>query len=274
MSSLGQLVAGVAHEINNPVNFIYGNLTYLKDYVNHLLELIHTYQCQYPKPTPAIEEVIERIEFDFIKTDLPQLLSSMYVGSSRIKEIVLSLRNFSRFDEAEYKSVNLKEGLDSTLVILQHRLKATERRSEIKILRTYDSIPTIECYAGLLNQVFMNILANAIDAMDEYYDFRNSPTGRAAQPQLDITIQQIDQDWVAVLLRDNGAGMSPETQQHLFDPFFTTKPVGKGTGLGLSISYQIVVDRHRGHLSCRSVPVLEGGGTEFTVKIPMRSVVS
>lgn len=261
MSGLGQLVAGIAHEINNPIGFVHGNINHLDVYTQDLLQLVELYQQHYPEPKSAIVDAIDDIDLAFIQSDLPQIMSSIRLGTTRVKEIVLSLRNFSRMDEAEYKKVNLQDGIESTLVILRHRLKATDRRPEIQVLTQYDEIPTIECYAGQLNQVFMNILANAIDALDEHYD--STP----GQPMIQIKTIALDRDWVAIHLSDNGAGIPPEIQQRLFDPFFTTKPVGKGTGLGLSISYQIVVDHHQGFLMCRSP---EEGGTEFILKIPIR----
>jgi signal transduction histidine kinase len=259
MSSLGQLVAGVAHEINNPVNFIHGNLNYVNDYIQDLLSFIQLYQQHYPNPTAEIAEQAEEIDLAFLEEDLPKLLTSMQVGTERIREIVLNLRNFSRLDEAELKVVDIHEGIDSTLLILQHRLNLESDSPNIEILKNYGDLPKIECYAGHLNQVFMNILTNGIDALLEAKD--------KDKKQIRIRTEARDSDWVVVAIADNGPGMSQEVQQHIFDPFFTTKPVGKGTGLGLSISYQIVVEKHGGQLKCISAP---GEGAEFLIKIPVQ----
>jgi PAS domain S-box-containing protein len=286
MSSLGQLVAGVAHEINNPVNFIFGNIVHANGYVQDLLNLLKLYQQTYPQPTPEILEEIDAIDLDFLMMDLPKLLSSMKMGADRIREIVRSLRNFSRHDEAQMKAVDIREGIDSTLMILQHRLKATTTRPEIQVIRDFQPLPQIACYAGQLNQVFMNLLANAIDALEEQwirgnYSTCNSQlaliaTGGCSKssllqeaqifhPKIRISTELTEKDCVIICIADNGSGMTPEVQQRLFDPFFTTKPVGVGTGLGLSISYQIV-EKHGGKLYCRSKL---GQGTEFIVEIPI-----
>lgn len=265
MSSLGQLVAGVAHEINNPVSFIHGNLTHANQYTQDLLELLKLYRAQLPHSTPAIQAKEEDIELEFLYQDLPKLLQSMKVGAERIQEIVRSLRNFSRLDEAAIKAVNIHEGLDSTLMILQSRLKAKPEHPAIQVIKEYGVLPTVECYAGQLNQVFMNILANAIDALDDR-DTQRSHVAILTQPStITIRTQVIDNTQVAIYIADNGVGMTAETQQRLFDPFFTTKPVGKGTGMGMSISYQIITERHGGSLECISKP---GQGTEFVIKIP------
>ena len=259
MSSLGQLVAGVAHEINNSVNFIHGNLNYVNDYIQDLLSFIQLYQQHYPNPTAEIAEQAEEIDLAFLEEDLPKLLTSMQVGTERIREIVLNLRNFSRLDEAELKVVDIHEGIDSTLLILQHRLNLASDSPNIEILKNYGDLPKIECYAGHLNQVFMNIITNGIDALLEAKD--------KDKKQIRIRTEARDSDWVVVAIADNGPGMSQEVQQHIFDPFFTTKPVGKGTGLGLSISYQIVVEKHGGQLKCISAP---GEGAQFLIKIPVQ----
>ncbi|MCU0543169.1 MAG: PAS domain S-box protein [Oscillatoriaceae cyanobacterium Prado104] len=268
MSSLGQLVAGVAHEINNPVNFIYGNLTHAKEYTQELLYTIELYQKHYPEPVPEIREEIENIELDFLVEDLPKLLSSMKVGADRIQQIVASLRTFSRMDEAEMKAVNIHDGIDSTLMILQHRLKAKHDRPEIQVIKEYGKLPLVECYAGQLNQVFMNILSNALDALEER-DARRSAEEIKQQPsRIRISTEILTFDRVIIRIADNGPGIPENVGTRLFDPFFTTKPVGKGTGMGLSISYQIVTERHGGSLYCNSAP---GVGAEFAIEIPLKA---
>jgi PAS domain S-box-containing protein len=267
MSSLGQLVAGIAHEINNPVNFIYGNLSHADEYINGLLELVELYTQTYSQPRLEIEEKIAEIELDYIIEDLPKVLNSMKVGSERIREIVLSLRTFSRLDESQMKSADIHAGIESTLLILQNRLKAKPGNPKIEIIKEYGNLPELQCYPGQLNQAFMNILSNAIDILDE----RNqqlSPLEIAEHPAtIVIKTQQSDPQVVAISIKDNGKGMTEAVKQKLFNPFFTTKPVGKGTGLGLAICYQIIVDKHRGHLHCNSEV---GEGTEFIIEIPIR----
>ena len=263
MSSLGQLVAGIAHEINNPVNFIHGNLTPANDYVNDLLELVTLYQQTYPDVTPAIADKIEAIDLEFLSSDLLKLLNSMRVGTERIREIVRSLRIFSRLDESEVKQVNLHEGIDSTLMILQHRLKEKRDRVAIEIIRDYDSLPLVECYAGQLNQVFMNIIGNAIDALEEVLE-----KDANHQPKITIRTEKVNSDWVAIAIADNGVGIPEAVLEKIFNPFFTTKAVGKGTGMGMSISYQIVTEKHGGKLNCFSTP---GVGTEFIIQIPIHA---
>lgn len=266
MSSLGQLVAGIAHEINNPVNFIYGNITYANEYIQDLLYLVQCYQQYYLHPEPTLQAEIEAVEIDFIIEDLPKLLSSMSIGANRIREIVLSLRNFSRLDEAEVKAVDIHEGIDSTLMILHNRLKAKPNFPEIQVMREYGKLPLVECYAGQLNQVFMNLIANAIDALEES-TVKNPQF--FTQPQIHICTEIAHKQQVVIRIADNGTGMSEEIRKRLFDPFFTTKPIGKGTGLGLSISYQIVVEKHQGKLECSSVI---GKGTEFVISIPVKQI--
>jgi PAS domain S-box-containing protein len=267
MSSLGQLVAGVAHEINNPVSFIYSNLEPAKNYINDILHLIFLYQKYYPDPSETIAEEIEAIDLEFVKTDLPKLLTSMKMGADRIKQIVLSLRNFSRMDEAEYKGVNIHEGIDSTLIILEHRIKATTNRPAINIVKQYAKLPLVECYAGQLNQVFMNILSNALDALEER-DLQRSLTEIEALPScINITTENINNQYISIRISDNGCGIPDSIQKRLFDPFFTTKPIGKGTGMGLSISYQIITEKHNGNLQCISSP---GQGTTFAIQVPIK----
>jgi PAS domain S-box-containing protein len=258
MSSLGNMVAGVAHEINNPVNFIHGNIIPASEYTQDLLRLVELYQQHFPYPPEEIQAEIAAIDLDFLKDDLIKLLQSMRVGTQRIREIVLSLRNFSRLDEAEFKQVDIHEGINSTLMILHNRLKFKPDHPEILVVKEYGNLPLIECYSGQLNQVFMNILSNAIDALDE------SCVGE--QGQINICTEVINSNQICIRISDNGKGIPQYVISKLFDPFFTTKDVGKGTGLGLSISYQIVVDRHGGKLSCNSEP---GQGAEFIIEIPI-----
>lgn len=266
MSSLGQLVAGIAHEINNPVNFIHGNLRYVQDYTGDLLKFIQLYQKQYPNAGPEIRTTAEEIDLEFLQGDLPKMLSSMQVGTDRIRQIVLSLRNFSRMDESEIKPVNIHEGLDSTLMILQHRLKARPEHPEIEVIKEYASLPLVECYAGQLNQVFMNILTNAIDALEDNTS-KTSPETPTPPRQITIRTSIVNEQWVKIAIADNGPGIPKQVQQRIFDPFFTTKPVGKGTGMGMSISYQIITEKHNGKLECSSTI---GQGTEFSIQIPIR----
>ncbi|HEY9832451.1 MAG TPA: ATP-binding protein [Stenomitos sp.] len=279
MSSLGQLVAGVAHEINNPVNFIHGNLPYISDYIEDLLELLFLYQHHYPNPVSEIQQQLEVRDVGFITEDLPKILSSMKLGTERIHQIVLSLRNFSRLDESEKKPVNIHEGIDSTLLILQHRLKATATRPAIQVIRKYGEIPLVNCFAGQLNQVFMNLLSNAIDAFEiqqkSTIDSQPSITPcitictEVIHPgdELSPTQNQRTRERVKICIADNGSGIPDAIQKRIFDPFFTTKSVGYGTGLGLSISHKIVVNQHEGFLQCLSQP---GQGTEFRIEIPIR----
>ncbi|BBC25783.1 PAS domain S-box protein [Pseudanabaena sp. ABRG5-3] len=266
MSSLGQLVAGVAHEINNPVNFIYGNLNYTNRFVQSLLGLIELYRQSYPEPTPEIASFLEEIDFEFLQEDLPKMLTSMKIGAERIRQIVLSLRNFSRTDQEGRKPFNIHEGLDSTLLILQNRFKAYGDRPAINLTKHYGNIPMVYAYAGQLNQVFMNILSNAIDAIDEGLHHKDLASEISIITELKQPTVEAQQPTVVIRIADNGQGIPENIRQKLFDPFFTTKPVGKGTGLGLSISYQIVVEKHQGKLECFST---FGEGTEFRIEIPI-----
>ncbi|MFM9266739.1 ATP-binding protein [Tychonema sp. BBK16] len=254
MSSLGLMMAGIAHEINNPVNFIYGNLCHANKYTTDLLGLIELYQQEYPNPTAPIQDCIEEIELDFLSEDLSKLLSSMKMGTERIQQIVLSLRNFSRLDEAEMKPVDIHEGIDSTLLILNSKIKTV-----IKVIKSYGKLPLVECYPSQLNQVFMNIMANAADAL------LSNPNLRHKEIEIITEISGVDQ--VVVRIRDNGTGINPNVINRLFDPFFTTKPVGKGTGLGLSISYQII-EKHHGKIEVNSEI---GQGAEFVIYLPIKS---
>ncbi|MBD2102849.1 sensor histidine kinase [Leptolyngbya sp. FACHB-261] len=253
MSSLGQMVAGVAHEINNPVSFIYGNLGHIQQYAESLLSLVSLYQKHYPQPVAAIKDEIEAIELDFLCEDFPRTISSIQLGAERIQQIVRSLRNFSRLDEAEMKRVDIHEGLENTLLILNHRTKG-----KIKIVRQYGDLPEVDCYPAQLNQVFMNILNNAIDELLE--------NGPHIQPQILIQTLAVDHEQVEVRIQDNGSGIKPELSQKIFDPFFTTKPMGKGTGMGLAICYQII-EKHQGQLGVTSNPK---SGAEFVVTLPTK----
>jgi two-component system NtrC family sensor kinase len=286
MSSLGQMIAGIAHEINNPINFIYANVSHAYEYITDLLDLIALYQKEYPIPCLPIQKKALEIDLDFLTEDLPKLVESMNVGTERIRKIVLSLRNFSRIDEAEMKSVDIHEGIENTLLILQHRLKAKNGSQKITVIKQYAKLPQVTCYPSQLNQVFMNLLTNAIDALEEVEKSKrrkiltqeNSLSHNLESidkayskpiiinPQIHIRTELADNDTVQILIADNGSGMTQEVQQKIFDPFFTTKPVGSGTGLGLSISYQIVVEKHKGSLKCYSTL---GEGTEFVIKIPL-----
>ncbi|BAY08559.1 GAF domain-containing sensor histidine kinase [Calothrix sp. NIES-2098] len=262
MSSLGQLVAGVAHEINNPVNFIYGNLSYANDYTQQLLKLLRLYQSHYSQPNNEISSLEKAIDVDFVAEDLPKIISSMQVGADRICSIVQSLRNFSRLDEAEFKPVDLHEGIDNTLLILQHRLKSTVNFPGVKVVKDYGELPVVRCYAGQMNQVFMNILSNALDALEMHAEKNESFI-----PSICISTRvSADHSFVLIRIADNGPGMTDEVKKRIFDPFYTTKPVGKGTGLGLAISYQIIVEKHGGVIEC--VSELDKG-TEFWMEIAL-----
>ncbi|MFM9265808.1 response regulator [Tychonema sp. BBK16] len=263
MASLGQLVAGVAHEINNPVNFIYGNTTVAMDYARDLLDLIELYRKNYPQPATDIYQKLESIDVNFIADDYPKLLNSMKDGASRISKIVLSLRNFSRLDEKEYKLVDIHEGIDNTLLILQHRLNSSNNGHEIEVIKDYGQLPKLQCYASQLNQVFMNLIANAVDALET----QSSPRRITISTKMDISASSSPiSDAIVILIADNGCGMSEKVRDQIFDPFFTTKPVGSGIGLGLAICHNIVVEKHRGQISC--VSDLDEG-TEFMVQIPI-----
>ncbi|WP_414569543.1 response regulator [Nostoc sp. CCY 9925] len=320
MVALGQLVAGIAHEINNPISFIYGNLQYAGQYVQDLVNIIEVYQQEYLQPTPKIQQIAQDIDLNFVIKDLQNLIGAMYRGSNRIREIVLALQNFSRHDESEMKRVNIHEGLENTLVMLQHRLKETGNRPAIVVVKNYGKLPAINCYASELNQVFMHLLNNAIDALEkevgngEWGDGgigskgaeeqkgssskplasaphplsppmpntslreaaptascrdatrRLSTSGQCPMPQIRIYTEMTNSNMVKIVIADNGPGIQESLRSRLFDPFFTTKPVGKGSGLGLSISYQIIVQKHRGEITCTSSV---GEGAEFTIQIPI-----
>ncbi len=278
MSALGQLVAGVAHEINNLVNFIYGNISHISRYIEDLLDMINLYQKTYPTTMPEIEEKSAEIDLEFLMEDLPKIMSSMQIGTDRIREIVLSLRRFSRQDEVVMKRTNIHEGIDSTLMILHNRLKFKADRPAIEIIKEYaPDLPEVECYSGELNQVFMNIIANAIDSLESRFSsdtlqvesgpsFCPSGITNYLVPAICIHTEVINGEKVAIRIADNGLGMKEEVRRRIFDPFFTTKPPGKGTGIGLSISWQIIVEKHQGSLQCCSSP---RKGTQFIVEIPI-----
>ena len=264
-SSIGQLVAGIAHEINNPVSFIYGNIDFAKAYLQDLLDLVQIYETTFPKPGTAIEKFREDIDIEFLQSDCIDLLESMKNGASRIREIVLFLRTFSRLDESQMKRVNVHDGLESTLMIINHRLQANAHRPMIQTIKNYGVLPPVECYAGQLNQVFMNLLVNSIDAIDSAWENHT----HEEPPQITITTESQAMESIAISIADNGVGMSDLIRQRLFTPFYSTKPVGKGKGLGLSLCHAIIVDHHGGELSCESEP---GKGTTFTITLPLHQV--
>ncbi len=262
MASLGQLVAGIAHEINNPTSFIFGNIIHAREYLSDLLEVVDLYETQYPNPVTAISDKAEGVDLEYLKKDFPKLLDSMEQGAVRIRQIVTSLRTFSRFDEAPFKDVDIHSGIESALMILTNRLNSQSNRPKIEVIRTYETLPKVECFASELNQVFMNILTNAIDAIEDAYRHRD----RTEAGKIWIQTQVVEGDSVAIQIKDNGCGIPENSLPRLFDPFFTTKPIGQGTGLGLATSYQIAVDRHKGQLKCSSQL---GIGTEFIIEIPI-----
>ncbi|MEL7331179.1 MAG: response regulator [Cyanobacteria bacterium J06560_2] len=265
LSALGQLVAGIAHEINNPVNFIHGNIDHASGYAEDLLSLFQLYEEHYPNPVSDIQNKKEEIDIGFLSEDLPKLLSSMQVGTDRIRDIVLSLRIFSRLDEAEVKDVNIHEGIDSTLLILNSRIKSSTMTMPIDIERNYSELSKVKCYPGQLNQVFMNILSNAIDALEEKAE--NTPEGSTSwQPKIEVITKAVGDSKIEVLIRDNGPGVPDNLLEKIFDPFFTTKAVGKGTGLGMSISHEIISEKHHGTLTCKRLE--NSQGTEFSIVIP------
>ncbi len=265
MSSLGKIVAGIAHEINNPINFIYGNIFHLQNYTQDLLKVLQLYQDQYPEPPKDIKTEIESIDLDFVKEDTHQILKSMRQGSQRISKIVKSLQNFVRSDEAKVKPVDIHKGIDSTITLLQNRLISKSNLADIQIIKDYGNIPKVECYPGEINQVFMNILSNAIDAVAEYNNSSEHDEIQNSTAWIKIQTEVSLKNQIRICISDNGCGMSEEVRSKIFDPFFTTKPVGSGTGLGLSASYQIIVEKHHGKLSCYSTP---GQGTKFVIEIP------
>ena len=283
MSSLGQLVAGVAHEINNPVNFIYGNLEPAQDYIKDLLQLVQLYAEAMPDPPAEIIYHQQITEIEYLIDDLPKLISSIKVGAERIREIVLSLRNFSRLDEAEMKAVDIHSGIESTLMILQHRLKSKPNTSDVSVIKEYGVLPLVECFPGQLNQVLMNLIINAIDSLESRY-MNNSLESRYTKNIPDTFFQTNEPPFIwirtqleetsnsgtkkiLISISDNGVGIPEAIQGKIFDPFFTTKPIGKGTGLGLAICHSIIVEKHRGTIGCNSTL---GQGTEFIIEIPVK----
>lgn len=274
ISSLGLLVAGVAHEINNPIGFISTNLYHASQYAQDLINLLKLYQEKFPQPGHEIEQIIESIDLGHINDDLPRLISSMKLGSDRIRGIMQSLRTFSRADGVEKKAVDIHEGIETTLMILQHRLKAQTFRPAIQIIKEYGNIPPINCYPGQLNQVFMNLISNAIDAIDEGVQENDWQAMKSKYLSADSVLSiplicistSANKEYVKIQIADNGPGMEPESCHQIFKPFYTTKPEGKGTGLGLSISHQIITEKHNGTLDCASSL---GHGTEFIIQIPV-----
>ncbi|MEM6839200.1 MAG: ATP-binding protein, partial [Cyanobacteria bacterium P01_C01_bin.120] len=265
MSSLGQLVAGVAHEINNPVNFIHGNLAHVQTYLDELSSILQILQTRHPEAIAAVEAELEAIDLPFIQEDLSKILNSMRVGTNRIREIVLSLRNFSRLDEADCKAVDLHEGIESSLVILQYRLKAKSHRPDIAVERNYGELPAVECFPSQLNQVLMNVLTNAIDALELECTSARADSSKVS-PKIMISTKVLQSSWVEIAIADTGIGMTEAVRQRVFHPFFTTKAEGIGTGIGMSISHQIITKNHQGQLNCISTL---GVGTEFIIRIPV-----
>ncbi|MEZ2318510.1 MAG: response regulator [Microcoleus sp.] len=271
MSALGQMVAGIAHEINNPVNFICGNLNYVRDYTQDILTVLNLYQKHYPDPPVEIETKADAVDLQFIKKDLIKMLDSMQVGGDRIRELIFSMRYFSRQEGLEMKQINLHESIDSTLMILKNRLKFKPNRPTIEVIKKYSSqVVTVECLGGEINQVFMNILANAIDAIEEFSIQGNTDEIKPNPYLIQISTELSKYNTVTIKISDSGAGISEEVRGKIFDPFFTTKPIGKGTGIGLSISWHIVVEKHGGMLRCTSIP---GKGTEFAIELPIQQQV-
>lgn len=269
MSAVGVLMAGIAHEINNPITFIDANLIHAQNYVDDLLDVFRCYQEVYPEPDERITELLEEKDLDFVVQDIGELLTSMSIGSDRILNIVSGLKNFSRFDHAGFKSADLHEGIDSTLMILQHRLKMKVNNTTISLAKNYGEIPQVSCFAGQINQVFMNILSNAIDAIEERLEIMPSSNQKEFTGHIKIETSRVDEQLVQVSISDNGIGMSPETQQKLFNPFYTTKCVGKGTGLGMSISYKIIKENHHGKIYCSSIC---DEGTQFIIQLPIEQM--
>ncbi len=273
MSSLGLLIAGVAHEISNPISFVSGNINYLEEYSCGLLELVQLYQKYLPEPPDDIAEQLEDLDFEFVSKDLKEVLESVHLGTDRVKQIVRSLRNFSRLDESQWQEASVHDSIESTLIILGYRLKSLSKladRPSINLIKNYGDLPLIQCYSGPLNQVFMNLIANAIDAIEERFQEEEEnevPRDLRMPLELEITTEKVSNNWVRIQVRDTGKGLPDAAIARLFEPLFTTKSVGKGTGLGLSICHQIVVDRHGGRISAGSA---KDGGAVFTVELPIQ----
>ncbi|HIK27946.1 MAG: response regulator [Oscillatoriaceae bacterium SKW80] len=266
MSALGQLVAGVAHEINNPLGYITGNIEIAEEYFREMIELLQLYRQNFPEVEGELAAKLKEIDLDSLINDAPFVISSMREGTERIYQLSSSLRIFSRSDTSQKVPFNIHDGIDSTLLILKYRLKAKPNRPAIEIIKEYGDLPMVTCYPGQLNQVFMNILANSIDAFDELADKMAQEDGEMPPNKIVIRTEVTENGWVAIRIKDNGPGMPEHVKEHIFDYLFTTKPVGQGTGLGLSISYQIIVEKHGGKLSCNSAP---GEGAEFIIEIPI-----
>ncbi|MBD2361416.1 GAF domain-containing protein [Anabaena minutissima FACHB-250] len=267
MASLGQLVAGIAHEINNPISFIYGNITYVNEHTENLFKLVDGYKKNYPQPKKEFQEQIAELDLDFIADDLPKILKSMMIGAERISQMVLSLRSFARLDEAKMKPVDLHEGIDSTLLILQHRLEAKNDFPAIEVIKEYGELSEVVCYAAQMNQVFMNIINNAIDALESAMSLDKI----TVTPQITISTKVIENYTIFISIADNGCGIPENVRSRIFEPFFTTKQPGQGTGLGLSISYKIIVEEHGGKINCISEP---GKGCEFCIEIPTQPLAA
>ncbi len=266
MSSLGQMLAGVAHEINNPVNFISSNLAPAEEYIQGLMRFVQLYHQVHREPHPEMQALMEEIDMDYLMEDLPNLMRSLRTGSDRIQKLVVSLRNFSRLDEEKYTMANISEGIESTLLLLQHRLKSRPNHPGVQVVREYGELPLVECYPSQLNQVFMNIISNAVDALEER-DRNLSYDQIKANPSVIRVSTTQENGVVKIQVSDNGPGVPSDVLEKLFEPFFTTKPVGKGTGLGLSISHQIITQKHQGKIACSPLPE---GGTLFTIEIPIK----
>jgi signal transduction histidine kinase len=262
MAMLGQMVSGISHDINNPINFIYGNLPYVEEHIDDLFRVLEVYQSVCPDNSEEIEDILDEVELDYVLDDLPRIVNSMKVGADRIRSLVLTLRNFYRLDEPQMKAANLEEGIDNTLVLLNNRYK-----QNITVVKEFEELPEVECYINQLNQVFMNLLSNAIDVLlDESSQEEATEDRPKKKREIAIVTKRLDESSVSIAITDNGAGIPSELEERIFEPFFTTKPMGVGTGLGLSISRQIIEQTHHGRLYCHSTP---GEGSTFTIELPI-----